>query len=359
VSVSVAFLNPTYRPEVARGSERYIDDLARALRQRGHRPHLITSHPTRTDATVESGLPVRRVRRRRGEGWLRRHGFDDFWTHVPATSRELRRHDDDLVHAFYPTDGVVAGHWTRRTGRPSVLSLMGVPNPTIRIRLDAVPRAARGCSAVTVLSRWVRDGLWWRYGIDARVIYPAVDLAAFAPGERAPDPTIFCAATPDVARKRVPLLVGAFAHVRREHPRARLVLIRPASPALAAELEATDGVELVSPGPDEVGALYASAWVSVLPSIGEAFGIVLIESLACGTPVVGTDSGAFGEIIDSDDVGRLFDGGEGELAQALLGALELSSDAATAKRCRARAERFSLRRSADEMEALYRELLGG
>jgi phosphatidylinositol alpha-mannosyltransferase len=357
MSHSVAFLNPTYWPEVARGSERYIDDLGRALRHRGHRPHLITSHPSLTDTTVEAGLVVRRVRRPRGEGWLRRRGFDDFWTHVPAAYRELRRHDDDLVHAFYPTDGVAAGRWSRHTGRPSVLSVMGIPNPTIRVRFDALPRAARAVSAVTVLSRWARDGLWWRYGVDARVIHPAVDLEAFGPGERAEQPTIFCAATPDVARKRVPLLVRAFGRVRAVRRGARLVLIRPSSPARAARLAAVDGVELVAPGPGEMRELYASAWVSALPSVGEAFGIVLIESLACGTPVVGTAAGAFGEIVDSDAVGRLFDGGEEALARALLEALELSEDPAAAQRCRERAEDFSLERSADAMESLYRELL--
>jgi glycosyltransferase involved in cell wall biosynthesis len=235
--------------------------------------------------------------------------------------------------------------------------MTGIPNPTIRVRLDAVPRAARACSAVTVLSRWARDGLWWRYGIEARVIHPAVDLAAFAPGRRAPQPTIFCAATPDVARKRVPLLVAAFTRVRRERPDARLVVIRPSSAARAAALEAVDGVTLVSPGPGEMRELYGAAWVSALPSIGEAFGIVLIESLACGTPVVGTDAGAFGEIVDSPEVGRLFDGGEEDLAVALLAALELAGDPGTAARCRARAESFSLARSVDEMESLYLELL--
>jgi glycosyltransferase involved in cell wall biosynthesis len=358
VSGAVTFLNPTYWPEVARGSERYIDDLGRGLRERGWRPRLVTSHPERLGDSVEDGLPVRRVRRAPGETRLRRLGFDDFWTHVPALEVELRRRGtDDLVHAFYPTDGVAAGRWTRRTGRPSILSITGIPNPLIRVRRDAVPLAARHVSAVTALSAWARDGLWWRYGIEARVLYPSVDLGAFSPGERTAEPTIFCAATADVARKRVPLLVRAFARVRRAHPTARLVLVRPRSPSLAAELEAHDGVTLVSPGPGAMRELYASAWVSALPSVGEAFGIVLIESLACGTPVVGTDAGAFGEIVDAPEVGRLFDGDEEALAAALLEALELATDPRTAGRCRARAERFSVDRAADDMDALYRELL--
>lgn len=360
MSLRIAFLNPTYWPEVERGSERMIDDLGRGLRARGHAPHLITSHPKRRDTTVEAGLPVQRVRRP-PDGWLRRRRFDDFWTHLPFALLRLRGSDDDVVHAFYPTDGVAAGLWSRRAGRPSVFSIMGVPNPHLRIRLDAVPRAAARCSAVTVLSHAVARAVWSHYGIESRVIHPAVDLAVFAPGERAAEPTIFCAATPDVARKRVDLLVRAFARVRRERPDARLVLIRPASEQLARTLAAEPGVELTTPGTgDRLAALYASAWVTALPSIGEAFGIVLIESLAAGTPAVGTDIDAFPEIIDRDEVGRLFaSGDEEDLARALLEGLELGADPATAQRCRARAADFSVERMAGAVEALYQELLAG
>jgi phosphatidyl-myo-inositol alpha-mannosyltransferase len=353
--VRVAFLHPTYWPEVQRGSERFIDDLGRGLRARGHEPHLITSHPSRTDASVEAGLPVRRVRRP-PEAWLRRRGFDDFWTHVPAAYRVLRAGDDALAHAFYPTDALAAARWGRRTGRPSVLSIMGLPNPHLRIRLDATPRAARACTATTVLSRWVRDGMWWRYGLETRVVPGAVDLERFVPGERAPEPTLFCAAAPDVARKRVDLLVRAFARVRRARPRARLVLVRPRHAGKARALEAEPGVTLVDAAPGALQPLYASAWASALPSVGEAFGLVLVESLACGTPVVGTREGAFGEIVDRPEVGRLFDGGEEELARALDEALALGADPATAAACRARAADFSVDRMVDAYVALYAEL---
>jgi phosphatidylinositol alpha-mannosyltransferase len=355
---SVALLNPTYWPEVARGSERHIGDLARGLRDHGWRPRLLTSHPRPAPEQVEDGLPIRRVRRLPGERTLRRLGFDDFWTHVPALAAELRRADDDLVHAFYPTDGIVAARWSRRSGRPSLLSMMGVPNPSARLRFDALARAARAATAVTALSRWAAEGLWWRYGVEARVLYPGVDLSRFQPNGRAESPTIFCAATPDVARKRVPLLVSAFGRVRRARPDARLVLIRPASARRARELEAEAGVELVAPNPDEMPTLYSKAWVSALPSVGEAFGLVLIESMACGTPVVGTDGGAFGEIVDRPEVGRLFSGDERALADALLDALELSQAAETATHCRARAERFSVERSVADTASLYGELRG-
>lgn len=51
---------------------------------------------------------------------------------------------------------------------------------------------------------------------------------------------------------------------------------------------------------------------------GRAFRLVLVEALACGTPVVGRRSSAIPEVLDRAEAGVLFEGGSGELADALL-----------------------------------------
>jgi glycosyltransferase involved in cell wall biosynthesis len=170
---------------------------------------------------------------------------------------------------------------------------------------------------------------------------------------RAERPTIVCAAPPDDARKRVGLLVRAFARVRRERPDARLLLMRPGDPGLSRQLEA-DGAELFDPDPVAVARHYQEAWTSVLCSYNEAFGLVVVESLACGTPAVGTRDGGIPEILDRPEVGRLFEGGEEELARAILEAFELATDPATPAACRERAAAFST----DAAWARYRELYG-
>jgi phosphatidylinositol alpha-mannosyltransferase len=210
------------------------------------------------------------------------------------------------------------------------------------------------------LSETAAEAFRYSLGVKARVIHPGVDLRAFTPnGERAEQPTIFCAASVGATAKRVDLLVRAFARVRRERPAARLVLSRPPDPGLARQVaDGQPGVEFADV--DDRGALaraYREAWVSALPSLGEAFGLVLVESLACGTPVVGTDFGGIREVVDRDTIGRLFEGGEDALAGALLETLELTSDPATESACRARAEDFSTDRCTAEYVALYEELL--
>jgi glycosyltransferase involved in cell wall biosynthesis len=74
--------------------------------------------------------------------------------------------------------------------------------------------------------------------------------------------------------------------------------------------------------------------------------------------VVGYDDGAIPEVIDSPEIGRLFDRLDARtLAGSLLGALELAEAPGTAASCRSRAEEFSSERFAERYLALYRELL--
>ncbi len=86
----------------------------------------------------------------------------------------------------------------------------------------------------------------------------------------------------------------------------------------------------------------------------EPFGLVLVEAMACGTPVLGVALGAVGEIVD--------DGVTGFTAPAWDGLCELVEPVLALDRAaiRARAmERFDIRRMADDYEALYRRILAG
>ncbi len=361
----VAILNPCYWPEVRRGSERFLRDLADGLLARGHLPRLITSHPGLPRRSVEDGLAI--VRHwRPPEGRLYRRGFPAYVSHAPFSYLSLVTGSDDVAHALYPFDALASAHWSERTGRPSIFSTMGLPTRGwlvgSRYTLKATLRAATRNTAFVVLSRAAAAAYERLTGLEARVIHPGVDLDAFAPGgDRAESPTLVCAASIKEPRKRVALLLEAFQSVRRQRPDARLVLSRPRDRSTARALADLPGVTLVDL--DDRAALagvYQRAWVSVLPSYAEAFGLVLVEALACGTPVVGTADGAIPEVVDRPEVGRLFDDGDqpaAALTDALLEALELAEDPRTAAACRARAGDFSIDRCVTAYEALYQSLV--
>jgi glycosyltransferase involved in cell wall biosynthesis len=287
-------------------------------------------------------------------------------THVPLSYAVLRSGRYEVAHAVHPPDALAAARYKRRTGAVAVLSYLGIPDHAglmeRRKRLELTLAALRDCDAVVALSRYAADAFARWLGYEAPVIAPGVDLAAFAlGGARAVSPTIVCSAAAEEPRKHVGLLVQALALVRRERPDARLMLSRPRDPAAARSA----GVDLDVPGVEladldgraALARAYQEAWVTVLPATNEAFGLVLAESLACGTPVVGYDDGAIPELIDRPGIGGLFQRLSPEaLAAALLEACELSGRAETAGRCRQRAEELSADRCTEAYLELYRAL---
>jgi glycosyltransferase involved in cell wall biosynthesis len=356
----VAFLHPCFWPEVQRGAERVLRELATDLIARGHSARLVTSHPGLPRRSTEEGLEITR-HWRPPEGFLLRRGMQEYMTHLPFSYLSLALGSDDIVHAHFPTDAMVALRHRARTGTPSVFTYHGNPERAVfasrRGRLRVASEVLYGCDAVVAPSRAAAAGLWRWFGVEARVVYAGVRLERFPLTQgRDEHPTVVCAAATDDARKRIALLLAAFKRVRRERPNARLLLVRPRDPAAARALE-QDGVELFAPGPDVVVSLYQRAWVSALAARNEAFGLVLVEALACGTPVVGPSDGGVPEIVDRPEIGRLFDGTEEDLARALLEALELAEDGRTPSACRARAAAFTTAATARGYEAVYEELV--
>ncbi len=142
-----------------------------------------------------------------------------------------------------------------------------------------------------------------------RVIYPPVDGQRFAPRDaraRAvarqalgvkPDEIAFVFPSMDHARKGLAPLLDAFAQL--DDPRARLLVAgRAARKALPPRVTPLGYV-------DDMPALYAAADWTVLPSRYEPFGLVIAESLACGTPaIIGADAGV-AELMGPDDGIRL------------------------------------------------------
>ena len=359
--MKVAICQPVFWPEVRRGAERLAWELARGLGERGHGARIVTAHAKRPARTSEGGVEVVRGWRPPFDARLERRAFEPFLPAVPATYLALRRGADDVAQALQPVAAVAAARWSRATGRPAVFAYMGIPHRAAianrRLRLAAIAGATRECAATTALSEYARDAFHHWLGIEARVIHPPVDTDTFTPGPaRSEQPTVVFAGDRAEPRKRFALAVAAWQLVRREYPGARLLV--DARGGGSGPLPT--GVEAVAmDDPAALARIYASAWASLLPSWGEAFGLVLAEALACGTPAVGAALHGIPEVLgdEPERIGALFAGDEpAAVARALLHALELVRDPATAQACRARGEQFSRAHCAARHEALYYEL---
>lgn len=140
----------------------------------------------------------------------------------------------------------------------------------------------------------------------------------------------------------------------------------PDTPELLARLEAAVAgrprvhwINAMLPVP-EVVELYSHAAVFVCPSIYEPFGLINLEAMACGTPVVASRVGGIPEVVVDGETGWLVPpGDEAALARALRDAL---ADPARARRMgeagRRRVEaHFSWDRIADRTLAVYRDAI--
>jgi glycosyltransferase involved in cell wall biosynthesis len=162
-----------------------------------------------------------------------------------------------------------------------------------------------------------------------------------------------------VPQKDYPTLLAAFTRVRASLP-ARLVIVgegplRRRLEALVSRLGLAGAVAFAGHA-DNPFPYLAAADLQVLASRSEGMPSALIEGLACGCPIVATDSpGGSAEILDHGRFGALVPVGDAPaLASAIIRAL---GEARTPDRLRARAATFDLAHVMDRYEALVARLL--
>ena len=345
------------------GAEQHLLQLLPALRERGVDARFLS---------LDAGEDADRFHRALDERSIPWQcvpcGFDVSPRLAAAVTRAVRAEQPDIVHTHMIHADVYGALAASATRHPLVSTrhnddryLLGPFRHVDRLFM-------RRASAIIAISDAVRE-FHIRAGLPSRklvTIHYGLDDVPTAPSELTPAQ----AGIPDTAplvleigrlieQKDHATLLAAFARARERHPEARLAILgwgrlEEATRRLASELGLADAVVL--PGRVEPSAWLARADVFAHTAAWEGFGIVLLEAMLAGLPVVATRVSAIPEIVVDGETGLLAEPGD---TAAVAGALDaLLSDPARreslgeAGRRRARAE-FSVSRMTDRTLAVY------
>lgn len=349
-------------PEVRRGGERYLHELASALADADHTVTVLSTAVKPGNSTV-LGVDVKYFRRRRV--LTRRFGpHADEVAFGLQTAAWVATQAVDVWHALGTSDAAASALLGKHRNFRSIHTTLGIPEKWYR---DSRPDrrlhdyVVEHVDAYVCLSAAAGRALRVGWGRDAAIVGGGVDLRSFMPmPKRHPRPVLLYSGTLREERKNIPLLLEATAILRGRHPDLELWMSTAddISPFLAnAPPMAQKAVIPLGAGSVEDQARrYGLAWATVLPSVDEAFGLALLESLACGTPVVALRGSGGPEEFIGPEVGALAPGRSSEaLADACEQAFALSSQVATLEGCRAVAARYDWRSAiVPSLESLYR-----
>ena len=305
---------------------------------------------------------------------------------VRAGLEAVERWRPDVIHLHTAMIWHVAAAIRAETGKPLVYHVHSVdraeyelghePNQWLAQAVEQ-SEAIRSSDRLIALSESERELLAYYYPDDCariRVVGNGIDdsaearHAAFTKGE-AQSPLVLYSGRL-VERKGIHELLAAIPDVLEEEPRARF--------ALAGGPPAVDGAEVARQwlpaelephrsrihftgwlAPRQVEEWYRAADVLVVPSRYEPFGMVILEGMLHGLPIVAASVGGPAEILDDEQTGLLFPPRDsGALASALIRlvksvALRRRIGTAAAREVRSR---WMWPRRVERMRAVYREL---
>ena len=301
-----------YTWDVPGGVQAHVRDLADSLVRLGHDVSVLAP----VDDPETADLPAYLVPAGRAvpvpyNGSVARLAFGPL--SLARTRRWLRRGRFDVLHLHEPTvpslsmlalfaaRGPMVATFHTATARSRALQVFGT---TLQPGLEKVT----GRIAVSPAARRV---VMEHLGQDAVLIPNGVDVPRFAgavPLDGIPQvPTVVFLGRVDEPRKGLAVLLAALPELLARVPDAQLLVAGPGEaedllpPDLAAHVRL---LGLVSDA--DKARVYASGTVYCAPNThGESFGIVLIEAMAAGTPVVAADLEAFRRVLDDGRAGVL------------------------------------------------------
>ncbi len=374
--VRLAFVTQSYYPRFG-GVTEHVAHTARELRARGHEVTIVTGRPPghRKDAALDAQDGAEDVVRLGTSVLVPFQGAFVDLTLGPGLRRDLdglwRTRPFDLVHVHQPLTPTLP----LLTGETAIAPVVGTfhaagdDSRLFRFFRRPLTRHWQRLSGRVAVSQAARQFVHRHFPGEYRVIPNGVDVARFHPD--VPPRAELMDGRLNVLfvgrldpRKGLPVLLDAFPVVRRRVPEARLVVVGDSflKPWFERRVGAREREHVRFTGavpPSELPGWYASAHVVVSPALkNESFGIVLLEAMAAGKPVVASDIPGYHSVIEGPADGVLVPPGDTALLADALASLlrDPARRLALAARGRARAEGFSWSSVAERLETYYREL---
>lgn len=348
-----------YSLDVPGGVQNHVLDLARVLRSRGHEVGVLApGEPVPGSGAIDQLNLVGKAVPVRYNGSIARVAFGP---RVAAKVRRwLKEGDFDLLHVHEPSTPSVALLALWSTDRP-VVATFHTANDRSRAMSSAAAilrPAMEKISARIAVSEVARQTLVRHVGGEPVVIPNGIFVDQFVRAAPRPEwqgqgPTIGFLGRADEPRKGLDVLVAAMTQVRAKHPQARLLVAGHGSDRSTAigPLSETDKARFLS-----------SLTVYVAPQVeGESFGIVLLEAMAAGAPVVASRLPAFVDVSRRGRDADLFDTGNPDAAARTISRLldEPDRRAALQRSATEGVRRFDWSRVAVDVEAVYAAVLAG
>jgi phosphatidylinositol alpha-mannosyltransferase len=320
-----------YAWDVPGGVSAHVNDLAIALIKLGHQVSVLApadDEENLPDFVVSTGAPkavryngsVARLSfgpltARKVSKWIEDGKFDVLHVHEPLAPSLS-------VLAVWAAKGPIVATWHSSMDRSRMILSLAKLAQT----------AMEKISARIAVSEAARTTLVQHVGGDAIIIPNGVDTSFFIDahprsGWPGTGKSIVFLGRVDEPRKGLEILLRAFPKVREKFPDLRILIAGPGDPEELIEevptihRSAITYIGMVSN--DEKPDVFASGTVYVAPNTGgESFGIVLLEAMASGTPVLSSNLQAFERVLDYGKAGATFKNGDSDdLAQVLINLL--------------------------------------
>jgi glycosyltransferase involved in cell wall biosynthesis len=299
----------------------------------------------------------------------------------PAVSEALESFHPDLVHVVNPAVLGLGGIWLARTrGLPLVASYhthlpkylehygMGMLEPLLWELLKAAHNQAELnlCTSTAMVEELTQKGIQntalWQRGVDTDLFRPELRCDSMRQrlhGPHSDTSNLLLYIGRLSAEKQIERILP----VLRSLPDTRLALVGdgPHRQQLERVFEDTPTTFVGYLAGEELASAYASGDAFLFPSSTETLGLVLLESMAAGCPVVGANRGGIPDIVSDGENGCLYDpDSPGSLTEAVG---RLLGDAHTRRQlrlaARAEAERWGWRGATDQLRNYYHQLLAG